>query len=112
MIKKAQKEEYKDYEDIYISNNVKPIGDLIIKSIIQDLLKPSNYSQIDYPFLKYFYFKKEIDKNCIYEKLKNTCILDIPLSFKQFSIKDQSFSKISKQFIFCTQYSLISLSLK
>ena len=75
---KVQKEKYKDYEDIYLANNVKPKGDLIIKGIIQEFFKPTNYSEINFPFLKYFYLKKEIDKNNIYEKLKNE---------KDFSIK-------------------------
>ena len=71
IIQNTTKEKYKDYEEMYLQKNVKPIGDLIIKGIIQEILKPSEYSEKDFPFLKYFYIKNEINKDYIYEKLKS-----------------------------------------
>ena len=65
-----QKEKYKQYEESYLNKNIKPIGDLMIKNIIEEILKPSNYSEVEFPYLKYFYFSKTLNKKEIYEKLK------------------------------------------
>ena len=68
--KKAKKEEYKEYELLFDKYNEKPVGDLLIKGIIQDILKPSEKLEKDFPFLKYFFYKRIISKNDIYENLK------------------------------------------
>ena len=68
--RKTKKEEYKEYEMQYDKYNKKPVGDLLIKGLVEDLFKPNEKLENDFPYLKYFFYKKIINKDDIYENLK------------------------------------------
>ena len=91
--KKVKKEEYKEYEELYLRHNIKPVGDLIIKGIIEEILKPSEYSEIDFPYLKYFYYQKEINKDEIYIKLKSEKNYNIRYPLLEICLSKEGFEK-------------------
>ena len=92
-IEKTRKEEYKEYEELYLKKNIKPIEDLIIKGIIEEILQPSEYSEIEFPFLKYFYYEKIINTKDIYEKLKSEKDYQIKYPLLGICLSKEGFEK-------------------
>ena len=71
----------------------KPIEDLIIKGIIEEILQPSEYSEIEFPYLKYFYYEKIINTKDIYEKLKSEKDYQIKYPLLGICLSKEGFEK-------------------